>query len=160
MNRQKNSFNRRNVREPEKYNLYCRCIFLIAGLLSLALVLLTNRQIKTQLSQVVLSAKEISKGNLNSEQIDILTNDEIGEVSIAMNEMRDNLTDIVKTIKLTAENLSANSVKLKAYSTNTVESTNTVKLAIHETSGSMLKQKEASIGIRSFLEEFSRTFGK
>ncbi|QUG40817.1 methyl-accepting chemotaxis protein [Psychrobacillus sp. INOP01] len=134
--------------------------FLIAGLLSLALVLMTNRQIKTQLAQVVLSAKDISQGNLNSQPLQILTNDEIGEVSRAMNEMRGNLIDIVKTIKHTAENLSGNSAELKEYSTNTVESTNNVKLAIHETSGSMLKQKEASIGIRSFLDEFSRTFGE
>ncbi|MFJ7825241.1 methyl-accepting chemotaxis protein [Psychrobacillus sp. NPDC096623] len=134
--------------------------FLIAGLLSLVLVLLTNRQIKTQLAHVVLSAKEISNGNLNSQPLEILTNDEIGEVSRAMNEMRGNLIDIVKTIKYTAEKLSGNSVELQAYSTNTVDSTNTVKLAIHETSGSMLEQKEASIGIRSFLEEFSRTFGE
>ncbi|MER2076763.1 methyl-accepting chemotaxis protein [Psychrobacillus psychrotolerans] len=132
--------------------------FLIAGLLSLALVLLTNRQIKTQLSQVVLSARDISLGKLNGEQIHILTNDEIGEVSKAMNEMRANLINIVKTIKLTAETLSANSVKLKGYSKNTVDSTNTIKLAIYETGGSMRNQKEASIGIRSFLEEFSHTF--
>lgn len=133
--------------------------FLIAGLLSLALVLMTNRQIKTQLAQVVLSAKEISEGNLNSQQLQILTNDEIGEVSGAMNEMRGNLIDIVKTIKHTAEKLSKNSAELKEYSADTVDSTNTVKQAIHETSGSMLKQKETSISIRSFLEEFSLTFG-
>ncbi|MER2171732.1 MAG: methyl-accepting chemotaxis protein, partial [Psychrobacillus psychrodurans] len=53
-----------------------------------------------------------------------------------------------------------NSVELKEYSTTPVESTNIVKLAIHETSGSMLKQKEGSISIRSFLEEFSQTFGE
>lgn len=134
--------------------------FLIAGLLSLALVLITNRQIKTQLAQVVLSAKDISEGNLNSEPLQVLANDEIGEVSKAMNEMRGNLIDIVKTIKYTAEKLSGNSVELKEYSTNTVDSTNIVKLAIHETSGSMLKQKESSISIRSFLEEFSQTFGE
>lgn len=134
--------------------------FLIAGLLSLALVLITNRQIKTQLAQVVLSAKDISEGNLNSEPLQVLANDEIGEVSKAMNEMRGNLIDIVKTIKYTAEKLSGNSAELKEYSTNTVDSTNIVKLAIHETSGSMLKQKESSISIRSFLEEFSQTFGE
>ncbi|MCK1996007.1 methyl-accepting chemotaxis protein [Psychrobacillus psychrodurans] len=134
--------------------------FLIAGLLSLALVLITNRQIKTQLAQVVLSAKDISEGNLNSQPLQVLANDEIGEVSKAMNEMRGNLIDIVKTIKYTAEKLSGNSAELKEYSTNTVDSTNIVKLAIHETSGSMLKQKESSISIRSFLEEFSQTFGE
>ncbi|WP_277586035.1 methyl-accepting chemotaxis protein [Psychrobacillus antarcticus] len=133
---------------------------LIAGLLSLALVLLTNRQVKNQLAQVVLFAKDISQGNLNSEPLKILTNDEIGEVSRAMNEMRGNLIGIVKTIKLTAEKLSGNSIELKEYSSKTVDSTNTVKLAIQETSGSMLEQKEASISIRSFLEEFSRTFGE
>jgi len=147
--------------ESQKNTIFMVVVaFLIAGLISLALVLLTNRQIKTQLAQVVLSAKDISQGNLNSDPLQILTKDEIGEVSRAMNEMRGNLISIVKTIKLTAENLSSNSTELKGYSINTVNSTNSVKLAIHETSGSMLKQREASIGIRSFLEEFSRTFGE
>ena len=147
--------------ESQKNTIFMVVVaFLIAGLISLALVLITNRQIKTQLAQVVLSAKDISQGNLNSDPLQILTKDEIGEVSRAMNEMRGNLISIVKTIKLTAENLSSNSIELKGYSINTVNSTNSVKLAIHETSGSMLKQREASIGIRSFLEEFSRTFGE
>lgn len=132
--------------------------FLVAGLLSLALVIITNRQIKTQLAQVVLSAKEISEGNLNSPPLQILTNDEIGEVSRTMNEMRGNLINIVKTIKYTAEKLRGDSAELKIHSTNTVESTNTAQLAIQETSGSMLQQKKDSIGIRTFLEEFSHTF--
>ena len=61
--------------ESQKNTFYIVFVssFLIAGLLSLALVLLTNRQIKTQLSQVVLlSAKDISLGKLNSEQIQII----------------------------------------------------------------------------------------
>ena len=134
--------------------------FLVAGLLSLALVIITNRQIKAQLAQVVLSAKEISEGNLNSQPLQILTNDEIGEVSRTMNEMRGNLINIVETIKYTAEKLSGDSAELKLHSTNTVVSTNTAQLAIQETSGSMMQQKEDSIGIRTFLEEFSHTFSK
>lgn len=133
--------------------------FLVAGLISLALVLLTNRQIKTQLAHVVLSARKISEGNLNSQPLEILANDEIGGVSHAMNEMRGSLIDIVKTIKYTAEKLGENSLELKKYSTDTVHSTNNVKLALQETTVSMLEQKEASISIRTFLEEFSRTFG-
>ncbi|WP_186321290.1 methyl-accepting chemotaxis protein [Bacillus sp. FJAT-22090] len=132
--------------------------FLIAGLLSIALLLLTNRQIKNQLSSVASSAKEISKGNLLVKPIQISTKDEIGEVSLAMNEMRANLMTIVQMIKHTAEKLSTDSSTLKAYSSETVESSNIVQMAINETSVSMIEQKEASLGIRVFLEEFSRTF--
>lgn len=134
--------------------------FLIAGILSIALLLVTNRQIKNQLASVALSAKEISKGNLLAEPLQISTKDEIGEVSTAMNEMRTNLTDMVQMIKQTAEKLSSDSIALKEFSTKTVASSNTVQMAINETSVSMLEQKEASVGIRAFLEEFSRTFGE
>lgn len=132
--------------------------FLIAGLFSIILLLLTNRQIRNQLSNVASSAKEISKGNLLVKPIHISTKDEIGEVSMAMNEMKNNLTEMVEMIKLTAEKLSIDSTTLKGYSEETVESSNIVQLAINETSVSMMEQKEASTGIRAFLEEFSRTF--
>ncbi|WP_166462415.1 methyl-accepting chemotaxis protein [Psychrobacillus vulpis] len=132
--------------------------FIIAGFLSIALLLLTNRQIKEQLASVASSAKEISKGNLLIKPIRISTKDEIGEVSIAMNQMKTSLTSMVHTIKQTAEKLSRDSNTLNNYSNETVASTNTVQVAINETSENMLEQKQASIGIRAFLEEFSQTF--
>jgi|GEM_PF-4123136 len=134
--------------------------FLISGLFSITLLLVTNRQIKGQLSIVAASAKEISKGNLLVNPIPISTKDEIGEVSQAMNEMKTSLTSMVQMIKETAERLNEDSTLLKQYSTNTVADTNTVQLAINESSASMMEQREASIGIRTFLEEFSGTFGE
>ncbi|MEI4769630.1 methyl-accepting chemotaxis protein [Psychrobacillus sp. FJAT-51614] len=134
--------------------------FLIAGLLSAALLYLTNRQIKEQLAHVASSAKEIATGNLHIKPLSISTKDEIGEVSSAMNEMQTNLKDMVHIIKQIAEKLSKDSTILKDYSHETVASTDTVQTAINETSNNMLEQKDASIGIRAFLEEFSRTFGE
>ncbi|WP_342600396.1 methyl-accepting chemotaxis protein [Psychrobacillus sp. FSL H8-0483] len=134
--------------------------FLISGLFSITLLLVTNRQIKGQLSIVAASAKEISKGNLLVNPIPISTKDEIGEVSQAMNEMKTSLTSMVQMIKETAERLNEDSTLLKQYSNNTVAGTNTVQLAINESSTSMMEQREASIGIRTFLEEFSGTFGE
>ncbi|WP_391120414.1 methyl-accepting chemotaxis protein [Psychrobacillus sp. L3] len=132
--------------------------FFIAALLSLVLLLLTNRQIKNQLAEVASSAKEIATGNLLIKPLSISTKDEIGEVSSAMNEMQMNLISMVYTIKQTAEKLNKDSCTLKDYSQETVVSTNIVQVAINETSHNMIEQKEASIGIRAFLEEFSRTF--
>lgn len=134
--------------------------FLIAVLLSMALLFLTNRQIKHQLVAVSSSAKEIATGNLRIKPLLISTNDEIGDVSNAMNEMQTNLGNMVQTIKKTARKLSEDGNLLNAYSNETVASTDTVNHAIHTTSQNMLEQKEASLGIRMFLEEFSRTFSK
>ncbi|WP_391208066.1 methyl-accepting chemotaxis protein [Psychrobacillus sp. L4] len=132
--------------------------FFIAALLSLALLFLTNRQIKNQLAAVASSAKEIATGNLLIKPLSISTQDEIGEVSSAMNEMQMNLTSMVHTIKQTAEKLNKDSGNLKDYSQETVVSTSSVQVAINEISHNMIEQKEASIGIRAFLEEFSSTF--
>ncbi|KQL36727.1 methyl-accepting chemotaxis protein [Psychrobacillus sp. FJAT-21963] len=134
--------------------------FLIAGVLSAALLFLTNRQIKEQLVKVASTAKEIATGNLQIKPLTISTKDEIGEVSVAMNEMQTNLKDMVHIIKQIAEKLSKDSTILKDYSHETVASTDTVQTAIHETTNNMIEQKDASIGIRAFLEEFSRTFGE
>lgn len=134
--------------------------FIFAGLLSLILLLLTNRQIKYQLTAVASSAKEIATGNLLIKPLAISTKDEIGEVSGAMNEMQLNLKNIVHTIKEIAEKLSKDSSRLTGYSQETVKSTNTMQKSMEETSQNMLEQKDASIGIRGFLEEFSQTFGE
>lgn len=134
--------------------------FCIAALVSLLLVVLTNRQIREQLVYVASSAKEISKGNLLVKPIVISTKDEIGEVSQAMNEMKNNLTNIVHMIQQTAEKLSKDSAILNKYSHDTVDSANTVHQSIYQVSDNMLEQKDATIEIKAFLEEFSRTFSE
>ncbi|MGE7977829.1 methyl-accepting chemotaxis protein [Psychrobacillus sp. NPDC093200] len=131
--------------------------FLISGVCSIGLLLLTNRQIKEQLSIVAYSAKEISKGKLKIAPIPILSQDELGEVSSAMNDMKDNLKEMVTIIKATSNKLSEDSVLLKENSYQSVAGVNSVQEAIEEASVNMNEQRNMSLDIKSFLERFSET---
>ncbi|QGM31004.1 HAMP domain-containing protein [Bacillus sp. N3536] len=131
--------------------------FLISGVCSIGLLLLTNRQIKEQLSIVAYSAKEISKGKLKIAPISILSQDELGEVSSAMNDMKDNLKEMVTIIKATSNKLSEDSVLLKENSYQSVAGVNSVQEAIEEASVNMNEQRNMSLDIKSFLERFSET---
>lgn len=131
--------------------------FLISGVCSIGLLLLTNKQIKEQLSIVAYSAKEISKGKLKIAPIPILSQDELGEVSSAMNDMKDNLKEMVTIIKATSNKLSEDSVLLKENSYQSVAGVNSVQEAIEEASVNMNEQRNMSLDIKSFLERFSET---
>ena len=131
--------------------------FLISGVCSIGLLLLTNKQIKEQLSIVAYSAKEISKGKLKIAPIPILSQDELGEVSSAMNDMKDNLKEMVTIIKATSNKLSEDSVLLKENSYQSVAGVNSVQEAIEEASVNMNEQRNMSSDIKSFLERFSET---
>ena len=131
--------------------------FLISGVCSIGLLLLTNKQIKEQLSIVAYSAKEISKGKLIIAPIPILSQDELGEVSSAMNDMKDNLKEMVTIIKATSNKLSEDSVLLKENSYQSVAGVNSVQEAIEEASVNMNEQRNMSSDIKSFLERFSET---
>ncbi len=131
--------------------------FLISGVCSIGLLLLTNKQIKEQLSMVAYSAKEISKGKLKIAPIPILSQDELGEVSSAMNDMKDNLKEMVTIIKATSNKLSEDSVLLKENSYQSVAGVNSVQEAIEEASVNMNEQRNMSSDIKSFLERFSET---
>jgi len=94
-------------------------ITIIVGLIGLGALLLTLyfplNNIAKKIVEVSLFSEKISKGDLRS-KININNNDEIGKLSISINEMADKLKQIVGSIAQSSENINDASQQITKFS--------------------------------------------
>lgn len=130
--------------------------FLLAMTISLLLLLRTNNQIRNQLEHVAKTTKAISKGHLEVQDLPIITNDEIGQVSKGMNHMKHQLTEMIHMIKQSADTISRDSAILQQYSNSTVEGTGNVSELLAKCLVNGKEQQKLSDNIIQFMEHFSQ----
>lgn len=130
--------------------------FLLAMTISLLLLLRTNKQIRNQLEHVAKTTKAISKGHLEVQDLPIITNDEIGQVSKGMNHMKHQLTEMIHMIKQSADTISRDSAILQQYSNSTVEGTGNVSELLAKCLVNGKEQQKLSDNIIQFMEHFSQ----
>jgi methyl-accepting chemotaxis protein len=97
-------------------------IVIFSIIFSLVFVFLISNSMKNNLSKIVSSAKKVSIGNLSVEQLSYVGNDEVGELSLAVNRMISSLKNMVKGIKSSSENIYENSDQLKNFCINAKKS--------------------------------------
>ncbi len=99
-------------------------ITIFVGLLGLGALLLTLyfplNNIAKSIVEVSIFSEKISKGDLRS-KINITNNDEIGKLSISINEMADKLKQIVGSIVHSSENINDASQQITKYSSEISE---------------------------------------
>ncbi|MEX3621461.1 methyl-accepting chemotaxis protein [Viridibacillus arvi] len=140
----------------QRRTLIVLCVsFLLAVAISTILMVITNRQIRQQLELVAQTAKSISKGNLNVVDLPIHTNDEIGQVSTAMNHMKHQLVEMLQIIKSSAHEISNDSHVLQNYSVQSLEGSKIVSVSLKESLQNAKAQQYSSDGIVAFMERFS-----
>ncbi|KMY51542.1 methyl-accepting chemotaxis protein [Peribacillus loiseleuriae] len=93
------------------------------------------RPIKTLKESVI----TVSKGDL-TEQIKIKSNDEIGQLGNAFNEMQESLRTLIQKVELSSEQLAASAEELTANAEQTGIATEQVAISIQEVSSSAEKQ--------------------
>nr|WP_084786584.1 methyl-accepting chemotaxis protein [Bacillus tuaregi] len=93
------------------------------------------------LNRIKEKAITISQGDL-TEPIDIKTNDEIGQLGRAFNEMQDSLRNLVQKIERSAKQVTDASEELSTNAVQTSTTTKQVTLAIQEVAGSAEKQTQ------------------
>ncbi|MDQ0215905.1 methyl-accepting chemotaxis protein [Oikeobacillus pervagus] len=81
----------------------------------------------------------VSKGDL-TEQIEVKSNDEIGQLGMAFNEMQKSLSGLVKEIEYDAEQVAASAEELTASAEQTSSATEQVAVSIQEVASSAEKQ--------------------
>ncbi|OMC81659.1 MULTISPECIES: methyl-accepting chemotaxis protein [unclassified Viridibacillus] len=145
-----------NMNESQRRTLIVLCVsFLLAVAISTVLMMITNRQIRQQLELVAQTADSISKGNLNVAELPIHTNDEIGQVSTAMNHMKHQLVEMLQIIKSSAHEISNDSHVLQNYSVQSLEGSKIVSVSLKESLQNAKAQQYSSDGIVAFMERFS-----
>ncbi len=92
--------------------------FIIDGIMILGIIILTtiylNKSILNPISNLIISAKKIARGKLNVKNIETRSNDEIGQLVGAFNQMKDSLKSIIINLLDTSEDLLAYSEELSA----------------------------------------------
>ncbi|MGG0657724.1 methyl-accepting chemotaxis protein [Rummeliibacillus pycnus] len=145
------------MKESQQQTIYLLCgSFLLAMTISLLLLLRTNHQIRNQLERVASTTRAISKGHLEVQDLPIVTNDEIGQVSKGMNHMKHQLTEMIQMIKQSADTISQDSAVLQQYSYNTVEGTNDVSKLLEKCLKNAKEQQALSDKIVQFMDHFSQ----
>jgi len=89
-------------------------VTILALLLSILLGLFLARLIANPLKTMAKEAKEIAEGNLTVERICRNSQDEIGELAAAFNEMVNHLYDLIQQVTRTAEQTAVSSEQLNA----------------------------------------------
>ncbi|MEC9490692.1 MAG: methyl-accepting chemotaxis protein [Halanaerobiales bacterium] len=85
-----------------------------AVIIGALIAFLITRSIVNPVKEGVEFAEEIAQGNLKAEKIDIKSNDEIGVLARALNDMQDSLREVISNAADIADNLAASSQELSA----------------------------------------------
>ncbi len=85
---------------------------LISVIISIVLVTIVNRLISRNLNQVVETSNQIAEGNLRTEDISYQSKDEIGQLAMAVNVMKENLRLMIEKVSSVSNTVSAQSEEL------------------------------------------------
>lgn len=96
----------------------------IAGVV---VAMLTARSITTAITAMLRMAQEIADNNLALDDLEIKTGDEIGAAGVALNQMKNNLRDVIRSIASTAEHVASASEEISSAAAQQAKSAETHK---------------------------------
>lgn len=131
---------------------------LIALLAALAVSVMISRGISTVAQQLVAAATEIANGVITKKEVVAKSSDEMGQMAVAFNKMKENLRELLEKVAGSVEHVSASSEELTANanqsalaSSQVAESVNNIALGteqqMHATSTTtgVVEQMSASV---------------
>ena len=114
-------------------------VIVVAMIIGVVVVFMIIKSIIKPLKELKEKAITISKGDL-TEQIEVQSNDEIGHLGEAFNEMQESLRVLVKEVEHNAEQVASSAEQLTASAEQTSAATEHVAASIQEVASSAEKQ--------------------
>lgn len=144
-----------NVQQSLANCIYIFIISIFISLLaSLIVIVIINKNIRKNLHKIVLFTKEVARGNLAGKSLDYQGKDEIGQLTSAMNQMRDDIKNIIQKVAHASDSLSAQSEELTQASNEVKEGSLQIATTMQElASGSEIQANNAS-QLSQQMEEF------
>src|SRR5258708_19139317 len=115
------------------------------GLAGLAMDTTMGRVISNARSRMLTQMQEIAANNLSIDDIQVDSDDEIGQASLALNTMKNNLRDVIQTIASTAERVASASEEISAAAN---EQSQSAKAQKNQTSQVAVAMQEMSATVR------------
>ncbi|GEK35109.1 methyl-accepting chemotaxis protein [Kurthia sibirica] len=134
--------------------------FLLALIISCLLLYLTNRQAGKQLKKLALKARQIAQGNLLVSALEIETKDEIGDVTIAMNDMKEQLHSTILMIQKGAQEITNFTTSLRSTASHAYDGAVQMEDELHEVLANAQQQTATSDAIVHFVLNFSKSLSK
>jgi methyl-accepting chemotaxis protein len=109
----------------------CSIVLLIIFVLSLTLVILFTKRIKRRLNSISKALKKAGEGDFTS-SVDDQIKDEIGQLALSFNQMKQNLQALIEKVAITSEQVAASAEELMASAEQTGMATEHVATSIEQ----------------------------
>lgn len=128
-------------------------LFFVAAIISISAMIYVRRTITTPLRYVVSRTEQIAAGDLTGETIQTTSNDEIGQLSHAFNNMKQHLSDLITHIQQSTEQVNASAQQLSASTEEMSASAEESTQKVHATANNAKSASIAAIESATAVEE-------
>ncbi|WP_404451073.1 methyl-accepting chemotaxis protein [Virgibacillus necropolis] len=126
----------------------------VAIIIGIALLLLISRRISANLRKVVSITHEVANGNLAVKSMDYKGNDEIGQLSDAVNQMKSNISSIVSKVAAASESVSSRSDHLTQSANEVKEGNEQIASTMEELSSGSETQANSASDLSENMNDF------
>ncbi|MBQ7515154.1 MAG: methyl-accepting chemotaxis protein, partial [Schwartzia sp.] len=126
----------------------------IAGIIIIvvALLLFSNAIVKNVVA-LTEHMEQMANGNLRQEDLEVNSNDELGQMASGFNHMSKNIRDLIRKMAQSAEQVAASSQELTASSQQAAEAATHVAQTVVEVAGGMEKQLTSIDGAKKNVDD-------
>lgn len=128
---------------------------ILASVFGIITVLIVNRLIKRNLSNVVNISNSIANGDLSIEKIKYDGNDEIGQLSVAMNSMIDSLRSMVSQIASMSSEVNAQSSEFITIADEIKQGSEQIAATMEEMTAGVEEQSSSSMEVANSTKELN-----
>lgn len=129
-------------------------IAFLAVLLGAILVYFIAAKLTNPIISLVGAANKIADGDL-TQSVNVSSNDEIGQLSVAFNAMGSNLKNLIQQVQRNAEQMAASSEELTASSEQSAQASNQIASSISDVAAGATEQLNAANETSSVVEQMS-----
>ncbi|MDZ5470528.1 HAMP domain-containing methyl-accepting chemotaxis protein [Bacillus sp. 31A1R] len=127
---------------------------IVSALLGIASILLIGRIISRKLSQIVSLSNEIAAGNLNVDSVEYSGKDEIAELSVATNAMKDRLQAMIQEISAVSIDVTDRSGELNTAANEVKAASQQVASTMQELSSGAEDQADSATSLAHLMEDY------
>ncbi|MGD6967721.1 methyl-accepting chemotaxis protein [Rossellomorea vietnamensis] len=129
---------------------------IISAILGIAILLIINRMISSSLNRVVKTANLISEGKLNADELTYLGKDEVGQLSLAINNMKNNLASMVRDMRKVSETVTEQSATLSQSSLEVREGSSQIAVTMQDLSAGSDQQANSASELNEMMMSFTK----
>lgn len=129
---------------------------LAAIVISVGFALVINRKISKHIAPMAEAAQLVANGRLDIPRIKVTTNDDIGQLGTAFNDMTDNLRDLVGKVSQSSGLVASTSQELTSGAEQSAQASNQIAVAIMEVFNGTEKQLSVVENTTQIVSQMSR----